>query len=278
MIYANRPFPISIKFITTGLCLGLLSSIFPYAIGAASAKGLNGTDIYNSLIYAFLHLQYNGWFLFIALGLFFHLLDYENIYYNKTRGILFYWLIFIAIIPSISLSLLGMEYAYKIENIAYVSSFILGLALIVFILTLPKKILILFHTKSFWYNLYLAGFILSFSLKIMLQCFSILSLFESYAFQNKLIIIAYLHLSLIGSISFLFFALMINKKWIVNNVFSNVGNTLLFLGFASTEIILIMGGVGIFYSQALLILGSGAMAVGILAIITSGIIKKHPVE
>lgn len=265
---------LSIKFVKTGLWLGMLSTILPYAIGIVSAKGLNGTDAYNSLIYSFLHLQYNGWFLFVVLGLCFNYLDRKSIPYNKKNGIRFYWLFTIIVIPSISLSLLGMEFSIHIQVVAYLSAFTLGISLVYFILTIPLQIIARIREESIWFKLYFLTFLASFVSKTILQCLSIFPFFEACAFFNKPIIIAYLHLSLIGAISFLFFALLLEKKYLVLNGRVKTGSAFLLLGFAITEILLLLSGLGLFHNQILLIIGSTAMASGILLMMISGAKKK----
>ena len=260
---------ISIPFIKTGLWLGLLSTLLPFAIGITSAKGLNGTELYSSLVYSFLHLQYNGWFLFVALGLFFNYLDRNSIPYNAKAGTWFYRLFTIIVIPAISLSLLGMEFSSSILPIAYVSSVITGIAFIYFIWALPRTLLSFIAKKSIWFRLFFLGFLASFLTKLILQCLSVFPFFKGYAFFNKPIIIAYLHLSLIGSISFLFLALLIDKKWLTLNGLVKIGSALLILGFVSTELLLVIQGFGVFHNQILLIIGSAAMALGLLMLVIS---------
>ena len=113
---------ISIRFVRTGLWFGLLSTLLPYAVGILSAKGLNGTEAYRSLVYTFLHLQYNGWFLFVVLGLFFDFLDKRKVKYNRKFADLFYWLMTLAVIPATTLSLLGMTFINDIMPLAYLSA------------------------------------------------------------------------------------------------------------------------------------------------------------
>lgn len=260
---------ISLKLIKTGLWFGILSTLLPYAIGIAAAKGLKGTEVYNSLVYSFLHLQYNGWFLFVVLGLFFNLCDRHGITYDKKTGVRFYWLLTIAVIPAISLSLIGMEFSNSIRIIAYFSAGISGLSLFYFVLTISGGLLRYILKESVWFKLFLLSFLVAFILKTVLQSLSVFPFFESYAFHNKSIIIAYLHLSLIGSISFLFIALLIERKWLIPNGLMKVGSALLLLGFVTTEILLVLEGFGIFHDQILLITGSISMAIGVLMLVIS---------
>ena len=105
---------------------------------------------------------------------------------------------------------------------------------------------------------------------MILQTLSVLPTFQSYASFNKFIIIAYLHLSLIGSISFLLLALFLELKWLSTTILIRVGSVVLILGFAFTEVLLVLAGLGWFYSSLLLSLGSSAMALGVLMMIVNG--------
>ena len=266
---SNTQTPISLSFVKTGLWLGLLSTLFPFGIGILSAKGLAGTEAYHSLVYSFLHFQYNGWFLFVVLGLFFNFLEKNQVNFGEKYAKRFYQFMSLAIIPATSLSLLGMEFANYLSVFAYLSAFLLAVAFYFFIKSLNASIWKLLQQKSGWLQFYLLAFLLSFSLKMMLQSLSVLPFFESYAFFNKSIIIAYLHLSLIGSISCLLLAQMIEWKFLALDGFVKIGSSLLLAGFFTSELLLVLGGMGIFHNQLALITASAAMALGILLMILS---------
>ena len=257
----------SLRFVKTGLWFGLLSTLLPIGIGVLSAKGQNGSEAYRSLVYTFLHLQYNGWFLFVVLGLFYRFFDRNHWSYSRREVIRFYYLLAIAVIPSISLSLFSMEFSRHIIPLAYASALILLGALIFFIRGLPKNLFASLEKQGFWFRVYFYGFIASFLLKMALQVLSVLPPFQSYASYNKFIIIAYLHLSLIGSISFLLLALFLDMKWMPVTRRFKAGSALLFAGFGGIEILLALAGLGFFYDPVLLAVGSGCMAFGILTMI-----------
>ncbi|MCW0482317.1 hypothetical protein [Gaoshiqia sediminis] len=260
---------IVLRFIKAGLWLGVLSTIMPFGIGFLSANGQSGTELYHAFVYTFMHLQYNGWFLFVALGLFYKLLERNNIDFSSIQANRFFWFFTVSIIPAITLSLLGMSFSKYLMLPAYFSVFLQLLGLFFFLLSLPRKTASLLRYKSEWLRLYLLVFLASIFLKNILQILSVFTTFQAYAFNNKLIILAYLHLTLIGVISFLFFALMIDMKWIVVDAFVKLGNSLLFLGFATTELILTLGGLGLYYSHQILLTGSISMTLGILILVIS---------
>jgi len=260
---------IPLRFIITGLWLGVLSTIMPFGIGFLSAKGQNGTELYDAFVYTFMHLQYNGWFLFVALGLFYKFLEINDIAFNVIYAKWFYRFFTISVIPAIALSLLGMSFSTYFILPANFTAILQVLGLFFFLLSLPRKTSGLLRHKSAWLKLYLLVFLLSFFLKNILQSLSVIPVFQPYAFNNKLIILAYLHLTLIGAISFLFFALMIEMKWLLVNLFTKTGSFLLFLGFASTELILTFGGFGLWYNHQILLAGSISMTLGITLLLIS---------
>lgn len=265
---------VSLRIIKVGLVFGILSTLMPYGIGILAAKGHGGTEIYQSFVYTFLHLQYNGWFLFVVLGLFYKFLENNSIPYNQKHATWFFRLFTFAVIPAISLSLIGMSFSDYFKVIAFVTAILLGAAFLFFIKSLPSNLFNLIQAKSKLFRLFLAVFLASFALKMILQCSSVLPLFESFAFFNKPIILAYLHLSLIGSISFLFLAWMFEIQWLSNSKLTTAGGVSFVLGFISTELSLILSGLAWYNNNIILLAGSAAMAIGILLLLISKVNKK----
>ena len=265
----NSEKPVSLRFIRTGLWLGLLSTLLPFGIGVISAKGLNGTEIYNSFIYTFLHLQYNGWFLFAALGLFYKILEMNNVRYCKKNAFRVYYCFTIAVIPAIALSFLGLSFSNYVLLPAYTAAGLQWLGLLYFIRSFAGRLAPLVTQKANWFGIYLYAFLVSFFLKIGLQCISAFPGIKEFTFQNKPVIIAYLHLSLIGVLSFLFLALMIELKWVNMNRLTNAGSVLLISGFAVTEVMLVLNGLALYSNPVALSVGSLAMALGILSFISN---------
>lgn len=272
----TRENDIALRFIKTGLWLALLSTLMPIGIGILSAKGLSSTEAYQAMVYTFLHLQYNGWFLFVVLGLFFTLLVRMEAQLNKKHLTLFYWLMAISVVPSISLSFLDMEFSRYAELPAFGSAMLLGAAAVVFLLALGSHFLAFLRKGKRWFVLFLVVFLFSFLLKLLLQSLSVLPFLKPFAFQSKPIIIAYIHLSLIGSISFFLLAMMIQLKWLPSNPAIKIGSLLLVMGFVATETLLVASGLGEYFNQVALIVGSGSMAFGILLMVIGTTDKTIP--
>ncbi len=262
----------SLKFIKTGLHFGLISTLLPYAIGITSAKGLNGTELYQSLIYTFLHFQYNGWFLFIVIGLFFRFLEIHAPAVNSTYIWCFYWFFTLAFIPATALSLLGMSFSSHLLFFAIFAAVFQIAGLICFLLII-KQMPFKLKSKSYFSKVFLYLFLISFVLKVTVQGLSVLPSMWELAFFEKNIVLAYLHLSLIGTISFLLIAWLFELGYLGHSHLTKTGSVLLISGFFITEIILLTGGLHWYYSQDWLIAGSAAMVSGVLAFIFSPVVS-----
>ncbi len=267
---------ISIRFVRTGLWFGILSTLAPWGIGIVSAKGLAGTDIYRSFIYFFLHFQYNGWFLFVTIGLLFKVLENKNVYYKPSYALWFYRLFSFAVIPAYTLSLLGMNIKKYIIIPAFFSAGIQAVGLVFLLLLIRsfkglrlEKTRTLIDTFSFLS-------VIAFFLKVILQLVSVFPYFREIAFFNKRIILAYLHLSFIGVLSFTIFALLMQIKWLNNNSNTVIAGFLLIVGFVITEIVLVWNDFWFIDVHWVMLLGSLMMTIGILLLMLA--VQKNKMQ
>ena len=254
---------ISIRFVRTGLWLGLLSTIGPYIVGVLSAKGLENTEAYPSALYFFLHFQYNGWFLFVGLGLFVKCLEDAQVSIDRQKIKSFFLLFTIAVVPAYALSLLGLSYKNYIFIPAILAAIVQMIGLTFFLLTIFRINFSKVSGGNGWTGLFMYAAITAFALKICLQLLSVFPLFEQYAFGNRNIVMAYMHLSLIGVISFILIAILLQKKWLKMWWLPKVGSVLLISGFVITESALVLSGFGIIHPYRLLLVFSAVMALGI---------------
>lgn len=264
----------SLRFIKTGFWLGLLSTLAPWGIGILAANGMANTEAYHSVIYFFLHFQYNGWFLFVVIGLIFKWLESENISFNLKKTGYFYWALALSVIPTYLLSLLGMSYSSYIHKPAMISAVfqLIALNLLIQVIKsidhkwLKEQPLL---TKAF---LHIA--LGSFALKIILQFISAFPALEIYAFGNRYFILAYLHLCLIGIISFGLITLLFQLKWLSINKTTITGSLCLIIGFVVSEYLLASSGLGWIQNTLPILLFSALMAIGICLLLINNPTKK----
>lgn len=175
---------------------------------------------YLASIYYYLHFQYNGWFLFACLGLWtdsLKLNNQENRIFNKA----FRW-IFASTLITYLLSVLWLEipdWLYIITVIFSIIQLIVWGRLLV--LARRKKNEIFQHQPLFLnYFLQFAGFCLT--LKFIFQLLSVIPSLSQFVFGVRSIIIAYLHLVLLGVISlFLLYYIYANKLLKLNKTIRN---------------------------------------------------------
>ncbi|WP_109829533.1 hypothetical protein [Reichenbachiella versicolor] len=264
--YSQSP-PYSLRWIKAGMWLGLLSTFAPYAIGIISAKGLSGSELYHSVIYGFLHFQYNGWFLFTAIGLFFRVLELNNVSFNIKYALIFYWLNVVAVIPAYALSLLGMSFKELIYPFAVFAGLTEIIGLYYLIMSFKSTSIKSLLNNQLSYLLIVM--LVCYFIKILAQGLSLIPNLQIYASSNRFIIIAFIHLSLIGVISFLFLYILLRLEWMISSIVTQVGTSCLLVGFVLTESILLLVGFGFgFYPKTLMVF-SGLMGLGVLLLTMS---------
>lgn len=262
------PASISLRWVKTGLWLGLLSSLAPFAIGALSAKGMGGSEAYQSSVYFFLHFQYNGWFQFVAVGLFFKLLEIDGVSFDAKNAKRFYGLFTIAVIPAYLLSLLGMSFSQWVWVPAAIAALLQMLGLLAFYRMMVGSTKAWFSTKNKWVRAFLWIAAGSFFLKYILQFLSVFPPIQVVAFSSRNLIIGYLHLCLLGVITCFFIALFFELKWLELRKATKIGSALFLIGFLATEMLLSVNGMGWGNTLLPLLWFSGVMAVGIALLLS----------
>jgi len=260
----------SLKFIKVGMLLMVLSTFGPWAVGILSAKGFAGTEYFNSALYFFLHFQYNGWFTFAILGLFFWLLEHYQIGFKEKGANLFYVLFTAAVIPAYALSLLGMSFRPYIDVFGYVGAILQLGALYYLIQSLSNCFKPIIQSFNKIAVLLLLLVFAAFILKTILQAASVFPLFQKLAFENRFLIIDFIHLVMIGFMSFFILAIFFQLSYLKSNsILTKSGVIALIIGFLSSEIILLVLGfsVHILANLFILLMASILMAVGVLLIL-----------
>jgi hypothetical protein len=229
----------SIRFIKVAMLLMALSTFGPWAVGVLSAKGLAGSEYFHSALYFFFHFQYNGWFTFAILGLFFAWLEKTNIGFDLKAANIFFILSTLTIIPTYSLSLLGMSFASYFTLIASVSATIQLIAVYYLIKSMRLSYKTVKRLFNPWAYSLLIIAVCCFLLKNILQFASTFSFVKDLAFENKFIIIGYIHLVMLGFISCFLLAMLFQLNWLKLN---KTGLGLFIIGFVLSEINLILLG------------------------------------
>ncbi|MBK0402395.1 hypothetical protein I5M27_05325 [Adhaeribacter sp. BT258] len=234
----------SFKFIKAALFFLALSSLGPWAMGPIMATGNSFTQLYYNAIYFYLHFQYNGWFSFAALSLFFWLLEHYQITFNRQKATVFFRLLFWACLPAYLLSILWIKPDFWVYLIAGISALVQLIALALF-----GRISLAFWPQlsdklGFWSRSLMLLAFTAFALKILLQAVSAIPYFADLIYNIRHFIIGYLHLVLIGFISLFLFSWFLQMGWIsMKNRMAKIGLVVFLLAFLLTEALLFLQGV-----------------------------------
>lgn len=262
---------VSLHFLKAGIFYMVLSSMGPLATGPLIALGKTGTPLYFDVIYFFLHFQYNGWFLFALMALFYKSIEEIKI---KTNGTKVFWLLNIACTPTYFLSVLWHQPPLLFNVVAGIAAFLQCAAMVYLI---KDMLLLPLNNKLVKTMLYLS--FVSLVAKIVLQFISALPSIAELAYLQRNFVIAYLHLVLLGCISLFLIAWIINLFVLQVTKFLKTGVLLFIAAFIGSEIILVFYPVSAMlnysfpYSALLLFLFSLLQPLSI-AIIASSFVKR----
>jgi len=201
------------------------------------------TLVYNlqlSSIYFYLHFQYNGWFFFAAMGLFFGLLDLkksDHPFYETS-----FKLFAIACVPAYFLSTLWLDLPLWLYLIAVASALVQVYAWfkLVFIIVKTKRKFMKNYAPLLRYILLFVGFALS--LKLLLQLGSTIPSLGQLAFGFRPIVIAYLHLVLLAVFSLFLLVYIFNSHFFVLSKYIKFGLVVFTIGVLFNEILLALQG------------------------------------
>ncbi len=228
---------ISIWFARVSLIFFIISTAGPFSLGYIMSSGLGQSQWYYFSIYYYLHFQDNGFFMFGVFSVFFQLLDQKGVPYDiqkaKSIGL---WMA-IACVPAYLLSVLWAKPGLAFNLVAGLAGLAQLYALMVVIAFIMKMHIRQSFTKPSY--LLLVTALLAFSIKTGLQFFSAFPSVAALAYALKPIVIAYLHLILIGVISALLLVWYIEKDFIHQKALFKV-IVLFLIGFIGSEITLVL--------------------------------------
>lgn len=232
---------ISLSFARKALFFFILSSLGPFSLGALMANGLGHTQVYYSAIYFYLHFQYNGVFIFGCFSLFFYLLEERNLPFHiqhaKTGGLL----LFVACFPTYALSVLWTSSGLIVNIIGFLGALLQLLsAFYIWKSVYPVATAFL---KNFVRpaKVLLGTVVLAYVLKLFLQLLSALPTVALLAYNLRNYIIAYLHLVLVGIVTF-FLLFWLFAKGLLPNLkrYRYTLYTLILPGFVGLELMLLL--------------------------------------
>lgn len=237
----------SVLLLKSALLLLFISTLGTWALGAIMNSPLKGTAWYYGAIQFFLHFQFNGWFVFAMLAVFFRFLENRDIQIPSRGFRSFYFLLVLSCVLTFALA---VTWSTPDSFIFWINS--LGVVLQVFVLIafwlLLKKIVFLLRakTESWTFQLWKIVFSLL-SLKIVIQALVAIPYLAVVSYTIRNFIIGFIHLLMLGVLS-VFIMGMIYELRSVSHRVEKPATYLFFVAFLSTELLLFIQGLRLWFN------------------------------
>ena len=243
MSKASFPYQVSNWFKASFIFL-VISSFGTFCLAYLMSTSHHNQEWYIGSVYFFLHFQYNGWFLFSIIGFFMYFISVLTYQQGCHGGPLLFRVFFWSAFPAFFLSALWM----KIPDWMYwlaVGAGLAQLAGLVLFVKLIKKCVIGVEDNVPILVKWLWGFaFLAFVLKILMQALSVIPSISHFAFGYRPIVIGYLHLVLLGLVTFSILGFLIQQKLLdISPAIARRGLIFFIAGVVLNETLLMIQGV-----------------------------------
>lgn len=222
------------------LVFNVLSSMGAFSLAVIMANKIVDQKITLSAIYYFLHFQYNGWFFFACMGLFFSRISLPVTQLSKQ----IFWLFAISCVPAYFLSVLWAAIDPFIYGVVVVASLAQTAGWILFLRLLSRNrphLETSFAKAGRWL---LVLSLIACTIKIALQQFSVIPFLSDLAFGFRPIVIGYLHLVLLGVITLFLVGYIFSSSLFDTNRKTFTGVWIFVAGIFLNELLLMTQGVG----------------------------------
>ncbi len=238
---SSQELMISRVLMYTALFFLFLSSLGTWGLGVVMNTDLRGGAWYYGAIQFFLHFQFNGWFVFAALALFFRFLEQRGTKIAFSAARRFYWTLLVSCILTFALAVSWSTpdaYLFVINSVGVVIQI---LALYYFVkIVYPIMTGDNFDLQRWTRNLWVFAFV-CLSLKIGLQSLVAFPELAKASYLIRNFVIGFIHLLMLGSISTFAMGMMgeLGLKW---TKAGRWGYYLFLVGFIGTESLLFLQG------------------------------------
>lgn len=223
------------------LLWNVISSIGAFSLAWMMATKNVHQNWYLQSVYFFLHFQYNGWFFFASMGLLTYKL-HEHTGGASGQKIIF-WLFAGACVPAYILSVLWVHipvWAYILVVLAAMAQVAGGFLFMIKIIRSASFFQTLVPTAR--WLLIISGIALG--IKLLLQLGSTIPYVSHLAYGFRPIVIAYLHLVLLGIITLFLIGFMITENALALNKKTYAGIFIFTAGVLINEFLLLVQGIG----------------------------------
>lgn len=262
------------RMLRTALFFMAFSTLGVWCLGPAVGMMGKESAFYQIAIQFFLHFQFNGWFLFAVLALFFKQL---NIKIKEKQFQLFYKLFitstFLTLALPVSWSLTNPIY-YWINAFGVMLQLI---ALVIFVQMIWLSFLPFFNTLNTTTKIVYRFALFSLVLKVIIQLVVLVPELAQVSHEIRNFVIGYIHMTMLGIISGFLFGFALQNEFLnTNKRLVHWGISSFLIGFVTTEILLFLQGLYLLLSKGQLhnyyqnlFISSCFLPIGILGLIVT---------
>lgn len=231
----------------TALFFMMLSTIGVWCLGPAVGLLGKASAFYQIAIQFFLHFQFNGWFLFAVLSVFFNQL---NATIDEKQFRLFYNLLVASTVLTLALPVswfLPNPIFYWINNIGVGIQFI---SFLIFVKILRPHLRSFFDSLKRTEKTVYSFALFSLVLKIAIQLLVIIPELAEVSHQIRNFVIGFIHLTMLGIITGFLFGIALKNSFLSQKtVLTQWGIKLFLLGFVLTECLLFLQGIYLYFGM-----------------------------
>lgn len=224
------------------MLFNVFSSIGTFGLAYMMANKMAVQNLYLGAVYYYLHFQYNGWFLFVCIGLFLsELISIATISKKELNTI--FWLFALTCVPTYFLSALWLPIPLFVYILVVIASFVQVFAWFWLLKIICKNRQQIISSMSLLNKWMFALCTLALTMKLLLQLASTIPSLSTLTIGFRPIVIAYLHLVLLGVISIFLLSYIFFKKYVALNKTIKVGVIIFIGGIILNELILMLQGI-----------------------------------
>lgn len=276
--YFWRKLPVSTAFshrlVRAALLFMAVSTLALWATAPIIPFKLKGSAFYYASIQFFLHFQFNGWFIFAVLSLFFKYTESKSISLpSRLRG-RFFVLLVVSCILTYALAVAWSNPApvvYWINSTGVLLQLAAALLFIKLVWPVREQL-----SLSGWGGFLIKLAFVCFVGKIVMQSVVAVPVIAEAAYTIRNYVIGFVHLILLGAVTPFLIGFAARQQLLASGILSRIGITLFMIGFAGSELILFLQGTlfwasigfmpyyyeGLFAISLLLPIGIGLLLLG----------------
>ena len=274
----------SVKLIRFSVYWMILSSLGLWAIAPIGATLGKLHPLYFISVQWFLHLQLNGWFVYALLGLLVHFAIQKGLIVRISKATFF--IINLSLIFTFALA---VSWSTPIESLYFINTagvLLQGIAYFQILKSARFLSLDFLKVPKYWIDGLIYLGLMSLAAKAIIQIALVIPDVATISYTIRMYVIGFIHLVMLGAITFCIGGLAVKNGWIPNNQTSKLAWIILSIGFICSEILLLGQGTLLWakigfipHYHLLLFLTSTLFPLAlILLLISTAVNRKIPLE